>query len=70
MIKIQKDPRLIKKRFKCPKCDCEFTADYSDTESYVCFHILHCPVCEKSMEWQYGEDVLINNGIIVEEHNE
>lgn len=69
MIRIQKDPRIIKKHFKCIVCDCEFTADYDDTENFAFSRIVHCPVCEKSMEWPYGEDILINNGIIVEEHN-
>lgn len=63
MVKIQKDPRIIKKRFRCIVCDCEFTADYEDTEWFAYSRILHCPVCEKSMEWQYGDD------IIIEEHN-
>lgn len=57
MIEIQKDPREVKKRFRCTTCDCEFTAGYEDTEKFAYSYIVRCPVCGGSIEWQYGEDV-------------
>ena len=68
MIKIQKNPREVTKRFRCSYCDCEFTAEYGDTKNFAFSHIIYCPICGKTMEWQYGEDMLMND-TIVEEHN-
>lgn len=56
MIEIQKDPNDVKKRFKCDKCDCEFTAEYKDTEDWGWIIDVRCPVCKARIDWTAGED--------------
>lgn len=56
MIKITKDPRDVRKNFKCRRCGCEFTAEYKDAENFVWILEVKCPICGKEIDWTDGEE--------------